>query len=163
MRTSKSSSSHTTEMIIYYTAMQRYLVRKKWDLFIKVHESSHSTIPLQMDVLSCAFSGWDGSDRGRDTMWAEFHIQILFKSTVIRGQLQMQSFLKQYFVKKKFNNSWSVLNYSIADNTYNIFLWSKFRSWWDKYKWWEYNQTRISFINQYFVAVLDMNLYWIDI
>ena len=77
-------------------------------------------------VLSSAFSGWDGSDMGWDTMRAEIHIQILlaqpYKSTVIGGLFQMQSFLKQYFVKKKFNNSWSVLNYSIADNTYNIFL-----------------------------------------
>ena len=91
-----------------------------------VHESLPSTSPLQIYVLSCGFSGWDGSDIGFDTMQAEIHIQILlaqpYKSTVIGGLFQMQSFLKQYFVKKKFNNSWSVLNYSIADNTYNIFL-----------------------------------------
>ena len=91
-----------------------------------VHESLPSTSPLQIYVLSCGFSGWDGSDIGFDTMQAEIHIQILlaqpYKSTVIGGLFQMQSFLKQYFVKKKFNNSWSVLNCLIADNTYNIFL-----------------------------------------
>ena len=91
-----------------------------------VHESLPSTSPQQIYVLSYGFSGWDGSDIGFDTMQAEIHIQILlaqpYKSTVIGGLFQMQSFLKQRFMKKKFNNSWSVLNCLIADNTYNIFL-----------------------------------------
>ena len=69
-----------------------------------VHESLPSTSPLQIYVLSCGFSGWDGSDIGFDTMQAEIHIQILlaqpYKSTVIRWALSNAEFSIAVFCLK---------------------------------------------------------------
>ena len=73
-------------------------------MFIKVHESLLSRSDLQIDVLSCAFGGWDGSDMGWDTMRAKIHIQILlalpYKSTLIKGALSNAEFSEAVFCVK---------------------------------------------------------------
>ena len=72
----------------------------------------------------------------------------------------MQSFLKQYFVREKKiqHHLVSVKLFSCLQYIQYISL-IKVQVLVRQIQMMRINQTRISFINQYFVAVLDMNLY----